>query len=87
MYDAQQNAAANVSALPSADPPSEIPTPAAMTTTTPRNDSVAPANFIGVSVSAPATTASTATSTGVDAMISALSPAGMYCRPVVHRIW
>src|SRR5688572_32731862 len=75
-YDAQHAAAASVSRLPSVDPLIETPTPAAMTTTTPRNDNKAPANFVGVSVSAPMMTARTATSTGVEAMISALSPAG-----------
>ena len=87
VYVAQHAAAASVSRLPAVEPLIEIPTPAPMTTTTPRNDSEAPTNFIGVSVSEPATTANTATSTGVDAMISALSPAGIDVRPVVHRIW
>ena len=77
MYDAQHIAASRVSALPANEPLSEMPTPAPITTTTPRNDKAAPANFIGVSVSEPATTARTATSTGVEAMISALSPAGI----------
>ena len=40
-----------------------------MTTTTPRNDNDAPANFAGVSVSAPDATARTAVSTGVAAMM------------------
>ena len=87
VYDAQHAAAASVSRLPMPEPLIEMPTPAAMTTTTPRNDSAAPANFCGVSVSTPMIPARTATRTGVEAMISALSPAGMNVRPVVHRIW
>ena len=86
VYDAQHVAAPSVNRLPSPDPLIEMPTPAAMTTTTPRNDRAAPANLIGVSVSAPMMTARTATSTGVEAMISALSPAGIEVRPTVHRI-
>ncbi len=87
VYVAQHAAAASVRRLPIVEPLIEIPTPAAMTTTTPRNDRAAPANFMGLSVSAPMITARTATSTGVDAMISALSPAGIDSRPVVQRIW
>ena len=32
-------------------------------------------------------TAMTAVNTGVAAMMSAESPAGMVCSPTVHRIW
>jgi hypothetical protein len=87
VYVAQHSAAASVSTLPIREPVISIPTPAAITTTTPRNDSTAPANFCGVSVSAPATTARTAVKTGVAAMSSAESPAGIDWSPTVQSIW
>src|SRR5689334_3208996 len=58
-----------------------------MTMATPTNEVMPPTIFAGVKWSEPAATARKTTRTGVDAMMSAESPAGTIDRPVVHRIW
>ena len=74
-------------ASPTNDPPSVRPGPDAMTSATPRNETSPPMSFAAVRTSDPAATARIETSTGVDAISSAESPAGTVVRPVVHRIW
>ena len=87
VYVAQHRAAAIVNANPIGEPVSSIPTPAAMTSTTPANERTTPTPLSGLSVSVPMSTAMTAVSTGLAAINSAESPAGIDCRPTVHSIW
>ena len=53
VYVAQHRAAAIVKANPIGEPVSSIPTPAAMTITTPTNDRTTPTALTGLSVSVP----------------------------------
>ena len=84
---AQHSAAPSVRPKPTGEPLSSIPTPEATTITTPTNETATPAALAGLSVSAPTRAAITAVNTGVAAISSAESPAGIVCRPTVHSIW
>ena len=60
---------------------------APMTSATPANDTNAPMSFTRSAYPAPTAIASNAVITGVAAMSSAESPAGIVCSATGHRIW
>ncbi len=76
-----------VKANPMGEPVSSIPTPAAMTSTTPTNDRTTPTALRALRVSVPMAAAMTAVRTGLAAISRAESPAGIVCRPTVQSIW
>ena len=65
----------------------ETPQSQVITSVTPANDTNAPMSLTALGVSAPIAIASSAVITGVVAMSSAESPAGIVWRATGHRIW
>ena len=64
-----------------------MPWPAPITSATPANETNAPTSLTAFGVSIPVAIASSAVMTGVVAMSSAESPAGIVWSATGHRIW